>query len=232
MHQEFQYHKNTQIAIKNVLLKLPKYIDGSASEKSIAFAVKNLLEVERKNFQWNHDIHIQVSSGEDTKRSNSSKYTTPGDNMLGEANLINVDLKSVDDTCVGNCSRSYVLENSSVAVEPETVYMAEGLNNAYLFHEKMKEFILDDTSFHDLYTFTSKLLNELNFENLVINNNFGHGITFNGEARNYIEKDNTSKLLEVDFFSYNIHICKKNSMWGFRYENIYFINEYGNLEEL
>ena len=232
MHQDIKYHKNTQIAVKTVLDKLPKYIDGSASEKSIAFAVKNLLEMERQKFQWFHDIHISVSSGQDTKRSKTSKYSQPGDDKIGNSNLINVDLKSVEDTCVGDCSRSYVVENGSVVIEPETIFMAEGMNTAHLIHERMKEFIADSTRFHDLFVFTDELLVALNFENLVINNNFGHSISHDGDARSYIEKSNLSNISDVDFFSYNIHICKKNSMWGFRYENIYFINKYGNIEEL
>jgi len=232
MHQDFQHHKNTQIAVKAVLEKLPKYIDGRASEKSIAFAVKNLLDMERRKYQWFHDIQIIVSSGQDTKRTKAGKHSTPGIDKVGDSNLINVDLKSVDVTCVGDCSRSYVVENSNVVNEPETIYMAEGMKTTYFIHEKMKEFISDDTQFHDLYEFTNDLLTTKNFENLVMNNNFGHSVSLAGESRQYIEKSNFCKMREVDFFSYNIHICKQNSMWGFRYENIYFINQFGNLEEL
>jgi hypothetical protein len=232
MHQDFQYHKNTQIAVKSVLDKLPKYIDASASEKSIAFAVKNLLALERQKFEWFHDIHISVSSGQDTKRSKNSKYFKPGNDKIGSSNLINVDLKSIDNSCVGDCSRSYVIENANVVSEPETVFMAEGMNIAHLVHDEMKEFISDTTQFHELFLFTEELLASKNFENLVSNNNFGHSISLTGDSRHYLEKGNFSKLSEIDFFSYNIHVCKQNSMWGFRFENIYFINEYGNLEEL
>lgn len=232
MFYDFQYHKNTQIAVKTVLDKLPKYIDAGASEKSIAFAVKNLLEVERQKFEWYHDIHISVSSGQDTKRTKNSKYTKPGNDKIGHSNLINVDLKSIDNACVGDCSRSYVIENANVVTEPETIYMAEGMRLAYYIHDEMKEFIADDTRFHDLFEFTNEIVVANNFENLVQNNNFGHSISLDSESRLYIEKGNFNKLNEMNFFSYNIHVCKQNSMWGFRYENIYFINQYGNLEEL
>jgi len=232
MHQDFQYHKNIQIAVKSVLEKLPKYINSDATEKSIAFAVKNLLDMERRNFQWFHDLQISVSSGQDTKRSAPSKYATPGTDKVGHSNLINVDLRSIDVDCVGDCSRSYVIENSKVVEQPETSYMAEGLNVAYKIHEKMKEFFLDTTTCNELYEFTNNLVIEQGFENLVPNNNFGHSFSSSTESRFFIERSNTSKLSEVDFFSFNIHICKQNSMWGFRYENIYFVNQYGNLEEL
>lgn len=232
MHQNFQYYKNTQIAVKTVLDKLPKYIDGSSSEKSIAFAAKSLLEMEREKFEWLHDIQIVVSSGQDTKRTRNSKFSKPGNNKLGDSNLINVDLKSVDATCVGDCSRSYVVENAKVVTEPETVFMAEGMETAYSIHEQMLEFISDETQFHELYIFTDALLVNQNFENLIINNNFGHSFLLNDKTRLYIEKGNHVKLSDVEFFSYNIHICKLNSMWGFRYENTYFINNYGNIEEL
>jgi len=232
MQQSYQYNKNIQIAVKSVLDKLPKYIDGSSSEKTIAFAVKNLLEMERRKFQWFHDIQICVSSGQDTKRSKTSKYCKPSNNKVGNSNLINVDLTSIDANCVGDCSRSYVIENANVVIEPETIFMAEGMNIAWQFHKKMKEFIADDTVFHDLFIFTNELLLEANFENLIINNNFGHSFSIAGEARSYIEKKNYNKISDFDFFSYNIHVCKKNSMWGFRYENIYLINKFGNIEEL
>lgn len=232
MQNNFQYHKNTQIAVKSVLDKLPKYIDGAASEKTIAFAVKNLLEVERKKFEWFHDIQITVSSGQDTKRSKSSKHTNPGNNRVGTSNMINVDLKSVDSACVGDCSRSYIVENSNVVNEPDTVFMAKGISTLYSIHEKMKEYVTEDTQFHDLFIFTKKLLDKFNFENLVINNNFGHTVSIAGDTRSYIEKNNFKTINDVDFFSYNIHICRQNSMWGFRHENIYLINKFGNLEEL
>ncbi len=232
MPQDFRYHKNTQIAVKSVLGKVVKYIDAGASEKSIAFAVKNLLEMERQKFQWFHDIQISVSSGQDTKRSKTSKFSKPGNSKIGESNLINVDLKSIDDACVGDCSRSYVIENANVVTKPETNYMAEGMNITHWIHDQMKEFVSDETRFDELFCFTNELLKNKNHENLVVNHNFGHSISLNGQPREYIEKDNSNNLNEFDFFSYNIHICKQNSMWGFRYENTYFINEYGNLEEL
>jgi len=232
MNQDFQYHKNTQIAVKSVLEKLPKYINGSASEKTIAFAVKNLLEMERKKFQWNHDIKICVSSGQDTKRAKDSKYIKPGNTKVGSSNLITVDLKSVETNCVGDCSRSYVVENETVVIEPETTFMAEGLDTVQWVHEKMMDFVVEDTSFHDLFLFTTELIEDKDFENLIANNNFGHSFSIDGDSRGFIEKGNDTKIRDVDFYSYNSHICKQNSMWGFRYENIYFINKYGNLEEL
>ncbi len=232
MQRDFQYHKNVQIALKTVLDKLARYINSASSEKSIAFAAKNLLENERQKFQWFHDIQICVSSGYDTRRTKSSKYCNPGNIKIGKSNLIMVNLKSADSTCVGDCSRSYVLENENIVSEPITDSLAEGVNIAHLIHEQMKEYISAGTQFNDLYNFSGALLAYTGFQNLIDNNNFGHSVSLTGEARQYIERDNLSKLNEVDFFSYNIHICKKNSIWGFRYENTYFINQHGNLEEL
>jgi len=86
--QQFQYHRNTQIAVKSVLENLPHYIDGRDSEKTIAFVVKRLLEKERNKFQWYHDIKIFVSSGQDTQRSKDSKYLESGSAKIGNINLI------------------------------------------------------------------------------------------------------------------------------------------------
>ncbi len=232
MQRDFQYHKNVQIALKTVLDNLAHYIDSAASEKTIAFAAKKLLENERQKFQWFHDIQICVSSGHDTKRSQTSKYCNPGNIKIGKSNLIGVSLKSVDLACVGDCSRSYVLENDNIVQEPITNSMAEGLNTAYSIHDKMRAYISADTQFNELYNFSDTLLASTEFENIIDNNNFGHSVSLAGDVRQYIEKHNLSKLNEVDFFSYNIHICKNNSSWGFRYENTYFINQHGNLEEL
>ena len=58
-----------------------------------------------------------------------------------------------------------------------------------------------------------------------------HSIVRRKEDRIYIEKGNTSKLGDVEFFTFELHISKRDSMFGYKKENIYYF-ENGVLKEL
>jgi len=44
--------------------------------------------------------------------------------------------------------------------------------------------------------------------------------------------DRHDKLGEVYYFTFEPHISKKNGKWGFKYENVYFFDIEGELQEL
>ena len=60
------------------------------------------------------------------------------------------------------------------------------------------------------------------FINLDFLGNLGHSIVKNKDDRVYIEKGNQCKLKEVNFFTFEPHIGIKNSVYGYKKENIYY----------
>ena len=67
--------------------------------------------------------------------------------------------------------------------------------------------------------------------NLDFLGNLGHSIEEDKNDRIYIEKGNKKKLSEVNYFTFEPHISTKNSLYGYKKENIYFF-ENGRLVEL
>ncbi len=55
--------------------------------------------------------------------------------------------------------------------------------------------------------------------------NLGHSIEHRKENRIYIERGNKRKLGEVDYFTFEPHIAKAGSKYGFKRENIYFFDK-------
>ena len=69
------------------------------------------------------------------------------------------------------------------------------------------------------------------YVNLDFLGNLGHSIEKRSEDRIYIEKGNQKKLREVSCFTFEPHISRENSRYGYKWENIYYL-ESGKLKEV
>ena len=74
-------------------------------------------------------------------------------------------------------------------------------------------------------------IKEYGFINLDFLGNLGHSIVNRSEDRIYIEKGNKTKLIDVNYFTFEPHISVLNSKYGYKKENIYYFVE-GKLVEL
>lgn len=77
----------------------------------------------------------------------------------------------------------------------------------------------------------NKQITEKGYVNLDFLGNLGHSIERRSGDRIYIEKGNKKKLSEVSYFTFELHISKGNSEYGYKWENIYYLEE-GKLKEL
>ena len=93
----------------------------------------------------------------------------------------------------------------------------------------MRSFVKPSTTFRDLYKYANQQIRTLGFENLDFANNLGHSIVLNRDDRIYIEASNQKLLGCVSFFTFEPHIAKIGSPWGFKHEQIYFFNSDGLL---
>lgn len=100
-----------------------------------------------------------------------------------------------------------------------------------LLHAELRRFVTPDTSFEKLYFHINEVICRNGFVNLDFMGNLGHSIVTRKGDRIYIEKGNTAKLSDVKFFTFEPHICKNNSVYGFKKENIYYFED-GILQEL
>ena len=91
-----------------------------------------------------------------------------------------------------------------------------------ILHKELINFATPDTSFEELYFYMNEFIIANGFENLDFMGNLGHSIVKDKNDRIYIEKGNTTKLKEVKYFTFEPHISIKNSIYGYKKENIYY----------
>jgi hypothetical protein len=70
----------------------------------------------------------------------------------------------------------------------------------------------------------NRFIEKNNFINLDFLGNLGHSIERKKEDRLYIEKGNNLKLSDVNMFTFEPHIQRKGSRYGFKMENIYLFS--------
>ena len=75
------------------------------------------------------------------------------------------------------------------------------------------------------------IIHNLGYKNLDFLGNLGHSIEINKQDRIYIERGNHNKLGDIKMFTFEPHISKIGSKYGFKKENIYFF-ENEKLKEL
>ncbi len=183
---------------------------------------------------WYWDVGAFCFAGEETTVSVSGKQYTTSDRRIRENDIITIDLSPQCGQIWGDYARTIIVENGQVTDEISAVKNAEwkaGLQMEDLLHAELRRFVTPDTSFEELYFHINAVICQDGFVNLDFMGNLGHSIVKKKEDRIYIEKGNTAKLSDVSFFTFEPHICKKNSVYGFKKENIYYF-ENGVLQEL
>ena len=91
-----------------------------------------------------------------------------------------------------------------------------------LLHREMRAFVTPDTTFEELYFRMNALIAEKGWKNLDFLGNLGHSIVREKSDRIYIERGNTSTLGEAEMFTFEPHIGKEGSLYGFKREDIYY----------
>ena len=183
---------------------------------------------------WYWDVGAFCFAGEETTVSVSGKQYTTSDRRVRENDVITIDLSPQCGQIWGDYARTIIVENGQVTDKIAAIKNEEwrqGLEMEELLHDKLRRLAAPETSFEELYYRINELIDQSGFVNLDFMGNLGHSIVKKKEDRIYIEKGNTAKLSDVSFFTFEPHICKKNSVYGFKKENIYYF-ENGVLREL
>ena len=162
----------------------------------------------------------------------SGKEYVPSDEAVGDTNLVTVDLSPELNGCWGDCARSFAIEAGKFTTNPTDAGMKEGLDAEPKLHESMKGFVSPDTKFSELYKFGNELIESLGYRNLDFLHNLGHSIEKYKSQRRFIDSNCHERLGDVDFFTFEPHISKTNGHWGFKWENIYYFDTNGLLQEL
>ena len=225
-------YKEVQNIAKIVHEKLKETITPQSTERSIIREANSLLKKFGINDTWYHNVPALVLLGTNSCISISGKDYSPSDELVGNINLVTIDLSPKQDKIWGDCARSFVIENGKVTSCPKDPELAEGIVIEQKLHEAMIQFATPTTKFSQLYEFANDLIIQYGYENLDFLNNLGHSIEESLSDRRFIDSDCHVYLSQVPLFTFEPHIKKKHGIWGFKHEDIYYFDADGNILKL
>ena len=230
--KQWECNRQVQAVAKDVLSILGQSIAPFDTEASIAQRAKELLADRGVHETWYYDCLAFVLLGSRSCASLSGRDYQPANEPVGESNMITVDLSPSLDGVWGDCARSFFVESGVPVSEPSEAEFQAGLHVQLELHSAMQEFVSLETTFEELHRFSNEHIAAADFENLDFMENLGHSIGAELDDRIYVEKGNLTRLSDVGLFTFEPHIRKAGSKWGFKHENIYYFNENGDVTEL
>lgn len=191
-----------------------------------------MLELGADSF-WYWDIGAFVFAGDETTVSVSGKHYVTSNRIITENDIVTIDLSPQCGNIWGDYARTIILENG-VVVDRCKVSNEEWKNGLAMedrLHHELVEFVSKETTFEELYYHINEIILKEGFVNLDFLGNLGHSIVKDKNERVYIEKGNTQKISDVEYFTFEPHISIPDSIYGYKKENIYYFQN-GKLAEL
>jgi Xaa-Pro aminopeptidase len=225
-------HRKAQQAAKAVLAELADDIQPQDTEQSIADRAVRALQRHGIRETWYHACPALVLLGSRSCTSVSGRDYRPGLEPVGQTNLVTVDLSPSYEGHWGDCARSFPIERGRVTFTPEDPELLTGLAFVKRLQSAMRSFVTPQATFHELATWATREIEAAGFVNLDFRGNVGHSIAARREDRLFIEAGNRHALGEVSFFTFEPHVRTVAGRWGFKHEDIFFLNESGAAEEL
>ena len=225
---EKQSYSRIQLAAKQTIEYIKKIIKPGMNLLEIRkFCEEKLLELGADSF-WYWDVGAFVFAGDETCVSVSGKQYVTSDRVIGNNDIITIDLSPQEGNIWGDYARTIIVEDG-MAVEDigliENPEWKSGLQMEEKLHAELLRFATKETTFEKLYYHMNEFIVENGFVNLDFMGNLGHSIVKTKGDRVYIEKGNTKKLSEVRYFTFEPHIAFPDSKYGYKKENIYYFEK-------
>ena len=183
---------------------------------------------------WYWNVGAFVFAGDETTVSVSGREYQTSKRIIGNDDIITVDLSPQNNNIWGDYARTIVIENGKVIDDVRDIHNNEwkqGLQMEQYLHQSLIEKATADMTFEELYYYINDLIFKHGFLNLDFAGNLGYSIVQNKDDRIYIEKGNKAKLSEVKMFTFEPHISTPNSKYGYKKEYIYYFKK-GKLAKL
>lgn len=225
-------HRAVQDAAKSVLASLASNISARDTESSIAETAYRELCALGLPETWYYRCPAFVLSGSRSCMSISGRDYVPNSEAVGEFNVVTVDLSPMRNGRWGDCARSFYVEGGQVVSEPAMPELAKGKRFLEALHAEMLAIVHPAMTFHELFDWANQRIEANGFENLDFLGNVGHSIATRRDDRQYIKAQNTRKLNEVPFFTFEPHVRELSGRWGFKHEDIFYFNQNGDVEML
>ena len=183
---------------------------------------------------WYWNVGAFVFSGDETTVSVSGRTYQTSERIIGNNDIITVDLSPQNNNVWGDYARTIIIENGKVIENTEDIHNNEwkqGVQMEQYLHKLLIENVTVNMTFEELFYYINDIISEHGFINLDFAGNLGHSIVENKYDRIYIEKGNKAKLSEVKMFTFEPHISTPDSKYGYKREDIYYFKK-GKLVKL
>ena len=230
---EMQSYSRIQLAAKQTIEYIKNTIKPGMNLLEIRkLCEEKLLELGADSF-WYWDVGAFVFAGDETTVSVSGKQYVTSDRVIGNNEIITIDLSPQVANIWGDYARTIIVENGKVVEDIELIENPKwksGLQMEEKLHTELLRFATKETTFEELYYHMNEYIVENGFVNLDFMGNLGHSIVKNKGDRSYLEKGNMTKLGDVKYFTFEPHIAFPDSKYGYKKENIYYFDENGLME--
>lgn len=223
-------YRVVQDIARDTLNRLKSFIQEGVSEADIADAAGEFMKSRGVSSFWYHGVIATVLVGGRTTLSVSGRDYKPSNTKVKKVDLVTVDVTPEVDSCWGDLARSFVVEdgkvveNSSPAFPPPVNEFFAGVGVEDELHMKLLEVVTPEMSFEEMYHKLNRAIDDLGYVNLDFRGNLGHTIERSLDDRIYIEEGVKTKLSETQLFTFEPHIKKKNGLFGFKREDIYYFS--------
>jgi hypothetical protein len=225
-----KYIKLQNVA-KNVLNNISLFIKPDSTEESIVKNIIELFKAEGVNETWYHNTPALVLLGNRSCLSISGKDYRPANESVGHFNMVTIDVSPMKEYVWGDCARSYFIEKGNCTSQPISLIFKEGKKMLDILHHRMKNFVKPSTRFSDLFKFANAQIELNGFINLDFMNNLGHSIETQLFKRHFIDQS-CHERIGRKLFTFEPHIKKKGTNWGFKHEDIYYFDNNNVLNTL
>lgn len=227
---DYSKYREVQSIAKETIKDLKNFVKAGVSERDIAIKAEEIMRNKGISSFWYYGVGAFVHVGKRTTISESGKNYNFTDTVVGQNDIVTVDLSPQIDGYWGDFARTYVLRNGHVISDHELDGQQEsrfttGIEVEKILHQHFMSYVKSDMTFEDVYLHMNDVIKQHGFINLDFSGNLGHTIEFNKGNRQYFELGNKSKLSDANLFTFEPHIRRKNGEYGFKREDIYFFDD-------
>ncbi len=222
-----EQHKYVQSIAKLVHAQLVSFITPEATESTIVKKAIEILAEFGVTETWYHDVPAFVLLGSRSCLSISGRDYFPENEKVGQTNFITIDLSPKIGEVWGDCARSIAVENGRPTLSPKQQEFLNGFAIEKALHAEMINFVRPQTKFCELYEFSNTRIKHYGYENLDFLGNVGHSIESRASDRRFVDSRCKESLGDVGLFTFEPHIRKCGSKWGFKHEEIYYFDQDG-----
>ena len=226
--EQLEKNRKAQNIAKETLEELKSFLKAGMSEKDIEELVSNMMIEKGSGEFWYHGLGALVLIGDRSTISISARnYIPEENNRLKDNDILSIDCSPTYDNQWGDYARTFFIENGRVVSyeKLENTDFKKGIDAEIQLHKMLIEELTVDMTYEEAYLLLSEKIKELGYINLDFHGNLGHSIEEDEKDRICLELGNKKTFREYGKpFTLEPHIALVNSNYGYKMENIYYID--------